>query len=60
MICFLNVVTIYVIISIAMLVGLLKYLPRHLTVMQRRAIYYLWGQGGRQYGYDEVLSMVDQ
>ena len=40
-----NVVTIFVIISIAILVGLLKYLrvPRHLSVMQRCAIYYLWG-----------------
>ena len=38
-----NVVTIFVIIFIAILVGLLKYLPRHLSVMQRRAIYYLWG-----------------
>ena len=43
MICVSNVVTIFVIISIAMLVGLLKYLPRHLIVMQRRAVYYLWG-----------------
>ena len=41
--CVSNVVTIFVIIFIAMLVGLLKYLPRHLTVMQRRAVYYLWG-----------------
>lgn len=43
MICVSNVVTIFVIISIAMLVGLLKYLPRHLIVMQKRAVYYLWG-----------------
>jgi len=43
MICVLNVVTTFMIISITILVGLLKYLPRHLTVMQIRAIYYLWG-----------------
>ena len=43
MICVSNVVAIFVIIFIAMLVGLLKYLPRHLMVMQKRAVYYLWG-----------------
>jgi hypothetical protein len=34
-----------------MFVGLFKYLPGHLTVMQRRAVYYLWGG-------DEVVGAV--
>lgn len=38
-----NVVTMFVIISYAMLVGLFSYLPRRLMVMQRWAVYYLWG-----------------
>ena len=40
---FQNVVMIFVIIFIAMFVGSVKYFPHHLIVMQRRAVYYLWG-----------------
>ncbi|KAF8664119.1 hypothetical protein AX16_000809 [Volvariella volvacea WC 439] len=29
-----------------LLTGLFKYLPQHLVVMQRRAVYYLFGQEG--------------
>lgn len=28
------------------MIGLFQYLPQHVMVMQRRAIYYLWGQEG--------------
>lgn len=39
-------VTIFVSLFILVLTGLFRYLPRHLVVMQRRAVYYLWGQEG--------------
>lgn len=38
--------TIFVSLFILVLTGLFRYLPRHLVVMQRRAVYYLWGQEG--------------
>ncbi|KAG5636483.1 hypothetical protein H0H81_007848 [Sphagnurus paluster] len=31
---------------ILVMTGLVKYLPQHLVIMQRRAVYYLWGQEG--------------
>lgn len=39
-------VTIFIVLFILVLTGLLRYLPQHLIVMQRRAVYYLWGQEG--------------
>ncbi|KAF9465887.1 hypothetical protein BDZ94DRAFT_1132914, partial [Collybia nuda] len=38
--------TIFVSLYILVLTGLFRFLPRHLVVMQRRAVYYLWGQEG--------------
>ncbi|KAG6815968.1 hypothetical protein H0H87_009818 [Tephrocybe sp. NHM501043] len=28
------------------LLGIFKYLPEHVSLMRRRAVYYLWGQEG--------------
>jgi hypothetical protein len=32
--------------TVLVLTGLYQYLPQHLRIMQRRAMYYLWGQEG--------------
>ncbi|TFK37000.1 hypothetical protein BDQ12DRAFT_685656 [Crucibulum laeve] len=39
-------VTIFAVLFILLLTGLFKYMPHHLVVMRRRAMYYLWGQEG--------------
>ena len=39
-------VTIFAILFVLMLTGLIKYLPHNLALMHRRAIYYLWGHEG--------------
>ncbi|KAF8880552.1 hypothetical protein BD779DRAFT_1446183, partial [Infundibulicybe gibba] len=39
-------ITIFFGIFILVLTGLFRYMPRHLVEMQRRAVYYLWGQEG--------------
>ena len=36
------------------MIGLFQYLPQHVMVMQRRAMYYLWGQEG-----DFLRSLVE-
>ncbi|KAG1760388.1 hypothetical protein EV702DRAFT_985601 [Suillus placidus] len=33
-------------LTMLVMIGLFQYLPQHVMVMQRRAIYYLWGQEG--------------
>ncbi|KAG2004705.1 hypothetical protein CC2G_003232 [Coprinopsis cinerea AmutBmut pab1-1] len=38
--------TIYLVTWAFFLSAVQKYLPHHITVMQRRAVYYLWGQEG--------------
>ncbi|RDB26829.1 hypothetical protein Hypma_005365 [Hypsizygus marmoreus] len=38
--------TIFAVTFILVMTGLVKYLPHHLLLMQRRAVYYLWGQEG--------------
>ena len=39
-------VTIYAVIFVLVLSGLIQFLPRRLALMQRRAMYYLFGQEG--------------
>ncbi|EEB88534.1 hypothetical protein MPER_13578, partial [Moniliophthora perniciosa FA553] len=34
---------IFIILFMLLLTGLVRYLPHHLAVMQRRSAYYLWG-----------------
>ena len=41
-----NVVTIFTFLLVLFLTGLIKYLPQHLSIMNRRVAYYLWGQEG--------------
>ncbi|KAF5381664.1 hypothetical protein D9615_005462 [Tricholomella constricta] len=41
-----GLVTIFVGTFILVMTGLVKYLPEHIVIMQRRAVYYLWGQEG--------------
>ncbi|KAF8066779.1 hypothetical protein FPV67DRAFT_1496409 [Lyophyllum atratum] len=38
--------TIFVVLFILITMGLFKYLPQHVVIMHRRALYYLWGQEG--------------
>ncbi|KAG1781577.1 hypothetical protein EV702DRAFT_962474 [Suillus placidus] len=37
---------IFSLLTMLVMIGLFQYLPQHVMVMQRRAIYYLWGQEG--------------
>ncbi|KIM58340.1 hypothetical protein SCLCIDRAFT_128380 [Scleroderma citrinum Foug A] len=37
---------IFTFFTLLVLSGLYRYLPEHLFIMQKRASYYLWGQGG--------------
>lgn len=39
-------VTIFAVLFLLVCSGIVMYFPQHLAVMQRRAIYYLWGQEG--------------
>lgn len=39
-------VVMFVVLFVLVLTGLIKYMPHHLVMMQRRAIYYLWGEDG--------------
>ena len=39
-------VAIYLVVFVLILVYLVLYLPQHVVVMQRRAVYYLWGEEG--------------
>jgi hypothetical protein len=39
-------VAIFSLVFALFLVGLFKYLPEHVFIMQRRLMYYLWGQEG--------------
>ena len=39
-------VAIYLVLFVLILVYLVLYLPQHVVVMQRRAVYYLWGVEG--------------
>jgi hypothetical protein len=43
-----NVLLVTIFAGLFMLVfsGIIMYMPHHLVVMQRRAVYYLWGQEG--------------
>ncbi|KAH0579050.1 hypothetical protein J132_00920 [Termitomyces sp. J132] len=36
---------VFAITLILVMTGLIKYLPRQLMLMQRRAVYYIWGEG---------------
>ncbi|KAF5381663.1 hypothetical protein D9615_005463 [Tricholomella constricta] len=36
-------ITIFAVMFVLLITGLIKYLPQRLAVMQRRAVYYLWG-----------------
>ncbi|KAJ6447908.1 hypothetical protein C8R47DRAFT_1067132 [Mycena vitilis] len=38
--------TIFAILFLLVCSGIVTYFPQHLVVMQRRAVYYLWGQDG--------------
>ncbi|KAF9559089.1 hypothetical protein CPC08DRAFT_666792 [Agrocybe pediades] len=38
--------------------GVFKYMPQHLVVMRRRAIYYLWGQEGDERILWQWLGLV--
>ncbi|KAK7052294.1 hypothetical protein R3P38DRAFT_3172617 [Favolaschia claudopus] len=40
--------TIFAALFILVASGIIMYFPQHLAVMQRRAIYYLWGQEGSE------------
>ncbi|KAG1773510.1 hypothetical protein EDD22DRAFT_206019 [Suillus occidentalis] len=40
---------IFSLLTMLVMIGLFQYLPQHVMVMQRRAIYYLWGQEGDLY-----------
>ena len=42
----LSLVTTFALLFFLVLSGILKYMPHHLVVMRRRAVYYLWGQEG--------------
>jgi hypothetical protein len=42
----LETVAIFSCVFALFLVGLFKYLPEHVLIMQRRLMYYLWGQEG--------------
>ncbi|EDR12997.1 uncharacterized protein LACBIDRAFT_245790 [Laccaria bicolor S238N-H82] len=37
---------IYLVVFVLILMYLVLYLPQHMVVMQRRAVYYLWGEEG--------------
>ncbi|KAJ8590724.1 hypothetical protein M405DRAFT_789951 [Rhizopogon salebrosus TDB-379] len=37
---------IFSLLTLLVMIGLFQYLPQHVVVMQRRAMYYLWGQEG--------------
>ncbi|KAJ6598479.1 hypothetical protein DFH09DRAFT_876878, partial [Mycena vulgaris] len=39
-------ITIFAVLFLLVGSGIVMYLPRHLDLMQRRAVYYLWGQEG--------------
>ncbi|KAJ7254632.1 hypothetical protein B0H12DRAFT_972904, partial [Mycena haematopus] len=39
-------ITIFVALFTLVCSGIVTYFPQHLVVMQRRAVYYLWGQEG--------------
>jgi hypothetical protein len=41
-------VSIFGTLFILVLVGIVKYMPQHLFIMHRRAVYYLWGEEGDQ------------
>ncbi|KAJ6584310.1 hypothetical protein B0H10DRAFT_1688959, partial [Mycena sp. CBHHK59/15] len=38
--------TLFAGLCLLVLSGIFTYLPHHLVIMQRRAVYYLWGQEG--------------
>ncbi|KAG5640476.1 hypothetical protein DXG03_008381 [Asterophora parasitica] len=40
------ILTIFLGTVLLVMTGLVKYLPEHISIMQRRAMYYLWGQEG--------------
>ncbi|KAJ6466913.1 hypothetical protein C8R45DRAFT_938915 [Mycena sanguinolenta] len=40
--------TIFATLFILVCSGIVMYFPQHLMVMQRRAVYYLWGQEGSE------------
>ncbi|KAJ7901618.1 hypothetical protein B0H13DRAFT_2335891 [Mycena leptocephala] len=43
-------ITIFAVLFLLVCSGFVMYFPHHLVVMQRRAVYYLWGQeGGERY-----------
>jgi cytochrome b subunit of formate dehydrogenase len=47
---FIHPVTIFAVLFLLVCSGFVMYFPHHLVVMQRRAVYYLWGQeGGERY-----------
>jgi hypothetical protein len=39
-------VTLFAALFILVCYGMVMYFPQHLMIMQRRAVYYLWGQEG--------------
>ncbi|KAJ7100626.1 hypothetical protein B0H15DRAFT_769842 [Mycena belliarum] len=39
-------ITIFAVLFLLICSGMVMYLPKHLDIMQRRAVYYLWGQEG--------------
>ncbi|TFK24123.1 hypothetical protein FA15DRAFT_619857 [Coprinopsis marcescibilis] len=39
-------ITLFAVMYLFVMSAIVKYFPRHLTVMQQRAMYYLWGQEG--------------
>jgi len=40
------IISILAMTCMLVLTGLFKYLPQHIIIMQRRAMYYIWGQEG--------------
>lgn len=37
-------VTTFLLLSVVVFTGVFKYMPQHLAFLNRRAMYYLWGQ----------------
>ena len=46
--CVTTTVTISALLFVLVLSGLIQFLPQRLTLMQRRAMYYLFGQEGHR------------
>jgi len=43
---------------VLVLIGIFKYMPQHLLIMQQRATYYLWGEEGQWFRLGRQGSIV--